>query len=224
METIDVLYLILNIFEAIAAVVGFLYFNKIKNSFWKWFPYYLTFIIISDIISRNFAKYDLRLTCKIFYGYFEIPVEFFFFFWLFHKSFDQTKYKRLPIICAVIYTASWIADMVYFSTLDFWFYSISYTIGNLLLLVLILRYFIQLVTSNAILNFKQDMLFWVSTGLLLFYLGTFPYYGLRNTLVYKYRELYTTYSYIMYVLNSLMYLMFTFSFIWGKPNIKYSSS
>ncbi len=68
------------------------------------------------------------------------------------------------------------------------------------------------------------MLFWVSLGLLLYYLGTFPYYGLRNTFVKDFHDVFVTYTYIEYFLNSLMYLMFTISFIWGNPNIESSSS
>ncbi len=68
------------------------------------------------------------------------------------------------------------------------------------------------------------MLFWVSLGLLLYYLGAFPYYGLRNVLARDFQGVYITYTYIVYVLDILMYLMFTISFIWGKPNIASSSS
>lgn len=104
------------------------------------------------------------------------------------------------------------------------FNSFSSTVGNLLLLILIWSFFIQLVSSNAILTFRRNMLFWVSLGLLLFYLGAFPYYGLRNILARDFKEVYIIYTYIVYVLDILMYVMFTISFIWGKPNISASSS
>lgn len=68
------------------------------------------------------------------------------------------------------------------------------------------------------------MLFWISLGLLIYYLGAFPYYGMRNVLAKEYKEIYITYGYIIYVLDILMYVMFTISFIWGKPNIASSSS
>ena len=92
------------------------------------------------------------------------------------------------------------------------------------MLILILSYFFQLVTSNSILNFKNNMLFWVCLGMLLYYLGTFPYFGLRNTFATNFQDVFNTYTYIAYFLNALMYLMFTISFIWGKPNIESSSS
>jgi hypothetical protein len=210
--------------EALACISGFLYWKKIKASYWKWFPVYLLFVVLSEFAGHYFRFHGMVQANKDFFDYFEIPVEFFFFFWVFYNSFENPKNKRLPIVCAGIYLVCWLTDVLYFSNHVYWFYSFSYTIGNLLLLILILRYFIQLVTSDAILTFKNNMLFWVGTGLLLYYLGTFPYYGLRNTMVNGYHDLFQKYSYIMFILNCLMYLSFSFSFIWGRPNTTSSLS
>lgn len=211
---------ILRICELIACISGFIYWRKIRTSIFKWFPVFLSFVVISECIG-DFLKPPVYAKENLaYFNYFEIPVEFLFFFWLFYKTQSFDKYKRLPLVCALLYLLSWLTDTFYLSKLKFSFYSFSYTIGTLLLLVVVLRYFILLVTSNNILSFWKDMLFWISTGLLVYYLGTFPYYGLRNTLLESYTDLYYTYSYIIYLLNSLMYILFTFSFIWGKPNIK----
>ena len=218
---------ILRITEAVACVTGFLAWRRIKNSYWRWFPFYLAFIVLSEFIGTYTSKHHMEHLNKLFFNYLEIPTEFLFFFWLFYQSFKEASYKRLPVICAGIYIFSWLFDLfvlrVYFSGQRFWFDSLSSTMGNLLLLILILRYFIQLVTTNEILSFRSDMLFWVSTGLLLFYLGTFPFFGLYNVFARGDQDLFLTYKYVMFVLNSLMYLSFTFSFIWGRSkNTRYS--
>jgi len=212
--------IILRVFEFVACVTGFIHWGKIRASIFKWFPFYLSFIVLSEFIGQLLSDPAMKRTNIAFFNYFEIPIEFLFFFWLFFKTGKHYTYKSLPIFCAGTYLVCWLIDSLYLSKLQFSFYSFSYTIGNLLLLVLILRYFILLVTSNSILGFANDMMFWICTGLLLYYLGTFPFYGLRNTLGTNYPQLYSTYSYIMYALNSLMYLMFTFSFIWGRPSLK----
>lgn len=215
---------ILRVFEAVALVTGLICWKKIRHTYWKWFPVYLLFIVISEFIGAYLNDIKASRLNQAYFNYFEIPIEFVFFFLLFHQSYKLSKYNWLPIVSLVVYLASWMLDVLYFSKLQFFFYSFSYTIGNLLLLVLIMGYFIRLVTSDAILDFRHDMFFWVGSGMLLYYLGAFPYYGLRNTLAYNYREIYNTYNYIMYVLNCLMYVMFSFSFIWGKPRSTISSS
>jgi hypothetical protein len=214
---LDIPVYILRLLELVACVTGFIYWGKIRASFFKWFPVYLGFIVISESIGEFLRSPAMEKLNRAYFNYFEIPVEFLFFFGLFYST---NRFKKLSLVCAALYLLSWFIDLVYFSKLEFVFYSFSYTLGNLLLLILILNYFVQLVTSNNILNFWKDMLFWICTGLLVYYLGTFPYYGLRNTLWKNYTNLYYTYSYIMYILNSLMYLMFTFSFIWGRPSTK----
>ena len=219
MGIIRVLDTSLFVCELVSCIAGFLFYQKLRNTYWKSFPNYLAFIVAAELPGKYFLAHRMYNACKMFYNLFEIPVEFLFFYWVFHMYLKTTRYKRLPVLFVVTYLICWLADNLYLSKMSFWF-SFSYTCGNLFLLVLILVYFIGLVTSDAILNYKTNMLFWVSTGLLLFYLGTFPYYGLRNTLIYNYKNLYTTYSYIMYVLNCLMYMMFTLSFVYGRPDIK----
>src|SRR6185312_7155537 len=114
-------------------------------------------------------------------------------------AFRGAKYKWLPIICGSMYIISWLTDFFYFSKFHFFFYSFSYTVGNFLLLILILNFFIRLATSDAIITFRQNMLFWMSLGMLIYYLGSFPYFGLRNTIAYNYREINITYNYIVFI-------------------------
>lgn len=216
----DLLGKILIVLEVVSCLVGVFSFKKLKNSYWVFFPVYLFFIVLSEYVGWHLRVNHLISYNINFYNYLVIPTEFSFTFWLFYQAFKAGKYRWLPAVCTTVYFLCWIIDMAYLSKLRLSFYSFSYTIGNLVLLVLILWYFIQLVNSNAILTFRSNMMFWVSLGLLLYYLGSFPYYGLRNTIAYNFRELNITYSYIVLVLDCLMYLMFTFSFIWGKPNTK----
>lgn len=206
--------------EIVACITGIIYWRKIKNTVFKYFWVYLLLIVVAECIGRYFQTHNMLAVNKAYYSYFIIPSEFIFFFWLFYKCSNNIK-RRLPIVFVGIYLLAWLIDVFYLSNKSFWFYSFSYTIGNLLLLILILRFFKKLTLSDEILYFKQNVLFWISFGLLLFYLGTFPYYGLRNTLVLNYKSIYLTYSSIVIILNCMMYLMFTFSFIWGKPNTKY---
>jgi hypothetical protein len=207
-----------------ACVTGFIFYKRLSNSYLRYFPFYLAFIILSEATGWLLKKNMLALTNAMFFNYVVIPTEFLFFFWLFHKYFSNRKYNKLAMACMAVYIMSWIVDISYFNSNIYSFNSSTYTIGNLLLLILIFRFFIELITTEDILHFKSNMLFWISGGLLLFYLGTFPYFGLLNTLARDYPELHEVYRNVTIVLNILMYLMFTFSFIWGKPNTKYSSS
>lgn len=213
MDVYDKLRLALYICEVAAAVTGFIYWKKIRDTYWKWFPVYLLIIAIIETVTESSFQLsnDYEFNAGI-HEYFGIPLQFLFFFWLFYKN----SANRWPLIGAVIYVAVWIADMLYFRDRQLWFLSFSYTIGNIILLILLVMYFIKLVTSDAIMVYRSVMMFWICLGLLLFYIGTLPLYGMYNTLAGKYPTLFNNYWIIAMCLDCIMYLLFASSFIWGK--------
>jgi hypothetical protein len=211
----------LKILEAIAAITGFIYFKKIRKTPWQWFPVFLLLIVLSELLGHYLVATGNKIYNRNLYHYLVIPGEFIFYFWLFYKYHLS---KKLFISCITLYLLAWGFDTWILNQdaykVPYWFSSLSYSVGNLVLVILILKYFLQLVNSNSILFFKSSNLFWVSTGLLVFFLGTFPYFGLRNLLHKNYTQTFWTYTYIMFYLNYFMYIMFSISFIWGKPNSK----
>jgi hypothetical protein len=202
--------------ELIACITGFIYWNKIKGSFWKWFPFYLAIIcaveLTGDILNYK-EEYDVK---NLIYNNFSIPLEFLFFYWLYYRYAAGKKRKQLVILCTSVYIASFIADQIYFKHTNFFFNSFSYCIGNLALLLAIISFFIQFTNTKEIVRYKSSMIFWVSLGALIFYLGSLPFFGLYNLLYKEYYEAFVVYSYIMFICNWLMYLLFTVAFIWGK--------
>lgn len=207
-------------FEALPFIVSLFYLTKIKGTYFKWFALYLTLIFFADITGALIKM--AKIPNVHYYDYFVIPGEFIFYYWLFYKTFNTKKYSKLPLLCIIAYVISLFIDIIYFSKHQFPFYSFSYSVGNLLLLILILLFFIQLTSSDAVLTYRGDMMFWICVGLLIYFLGSFPYYGLRNTFAYKYRNINITYNYIVLILDCIMYLMFSLSFVWGKPNSRSS--
>jgi len=223
---LNIPFLILRIFEAIACLTGFICIRKFKKTYWVYFIFYLLFIVLCEnldavVVNSGLHGPNLFLFNKILYIYLVIPISFLFFYWLYYKSFRNSKSKWLPITSTVIYLVSWVTDMVYFSRhpSDFSFFSISYSIGNLLLLIHILRFLALLVTSDAILSFKRNTMFWVSLGLLLYYLGCFPFYGIYNVLATEKNKFwFVRYYLLVNFLDCLMYISFSISFIWGEPS------
>ena len=215
---------LLLICEFIACITGFVYLRKLKGTFWIAFPIYLLCIVISEQIGNYLGRLHKYNENVAFFNLIEIPMEFLFFFWLFHKTSKSFSFNKLPIICAVIYITSWLTENILNWNTPSFLAGNSYTVGNLLLLILILRYFILLVTSDEILNFRTNRMFWVCSGLLLYYLGSAPFYGLRSILIKSFPALMEPFYTLVLVLNCIMYLMFAISFIWGKNTISFKSS
>lgn len=208
---------ILYLLELISCISGFIFWKKIKTSFWKWFPFYLAIIVIVELTADYFTYTDNSAFRNSMYNNFSIPLEFLFFYWVYYRCATGKKKKTLVILCTVIYLIGFILDQVNFSKTNYFFDSFSYSIGNLVLLVCIISFFFQLLNSNDILHYKTSMIFWVSLGVLIFYLGSLPFYGFYNLLYKKYHALFIFYTYIMFACNWIMYSLFTVAFVWGKP-------
>lgn len=148
-------------------MAGMISYKRLKGSHWIYFVWYLGFIVAAEAIGQYMRQRSMVVANLRLYNYLVIPIEFLFNFLLFWFAFGEGK-RKLPVVFTVIYLVSWLTDVLLLSRHRFFFYSFSYTIGNLLLLILILRFFLNLVTSNDILTFRENMQFWVSLGLLIF--------------------------------------------------------
>lgn len=212
--------LVLNVFEGLACVTGLVYWKKIRHTYWKYFVVYLALVFFMEV-SGEYLLYglkDLPTGMKL-YRYAAIPVEFLFMYWLFYKYARQQQGGWVwPIVFAIGYLACLLIDVCYIEgRTKIVFDSFSYSIGNIFLLLLVLQFFIRFIKSDELLHYRQSNMFWVSLGILFFYVGSLPFYGIRNTLYHQYREFFYVYWYIQYCLNYLMYTCFAISFIWGRP-------
>jgi hypothetical protein len=201
-------------FELLAAIVGFLYWKKIIKTPFKWMPIYLLLLFGGEMLAFYLTKQKLITEKFILYNWILIPLQFLFFYWLFATNVKALK--KAALLFAIIYIIFLASDNLYLSNKKFIFSSISYSIGSTMLLLLIVGYIINLTKDDTILNFKRQYLFWISIGLMVFYLGSLPYFGLRNTLFNNYNSLFINYTWIIPFLNYTMYTLFILSFIWGR--------
>lgn len=209
---------ILYALELAACVTGFWHWRKVKRTPAGMLPVYLAFIVVAEQTGNylNYtAAYDLK---RNLFNYIFIPAEYMFFYWVYYKAAAGIKEKRIVVLCMAIYAAAFIADQLYFSNRKYFFVSFSYCIGNFCLVMAVISFFIQFARGREIIYFRSSLLFWMSLGLLIFYLGTLPYFGLLSFLYNKYREIFFGYTYIMFVLNWMMYLLFIAGFVWTKKN------
>ncbi|MFT3946099.1 MAG: hypothetical protein QM763_03915 [Agriterribacter sp.] len=217
MDKYLLLRLLLNFFELLAAFTGIIYWQKLKQNYWKWFVIYLVIIATTELVCEfiGYVLHNRQLNAFV-NIYFSIPFQFIFFFWLFYKWFQNPAKKKLAVAGFIIYTLSLATDFFYFRDKQLWFFSFSYITGNVFLLVLTLFFLFDFIRSEQILYYRSNMMFWVCIGLLIFYLGSLPLFGLWNTLAKNYPAIFNAYWMILINLNYLMYLCFTISFIWGS--------
>lgn len=212
-ELQTVLYNCINWSEGLSAIVSLVYFNKLKNTYWKWFVIYLLFINLLELFSRFGLEFFPNLR-KYYYDFFVIPLEFIFFFWLYAK-----KSLELP----KLFWFSCVAYIFFFVLHFFNLYeiryvsSMSYTVGVFLLAIMIYLEFIKQIKSDEILNFKTNKMFYINIAIMLFYIGTLPFFAFDKYLFENTKEIWSNYYTFFLLSVNVMYILFTASFIWGKP-------
>lgn len=206
------------IYIIITGLIGFFKWrDQLANSYWICFPIFLIalgcFDGIGNILnSMGYHEYSYKL-----YMFFIIPAEIIFYFWLYSKC--ESGRKQYFKTSVFIFLLSIIVEEYFKKNLSsFSFFSFSYLIGNLLLLINILIYSIELSKSEKILYFFQEKMFWITVGLLTFWLGSLPYFGLYNVLRTKYFNVLVTYCWFQVTFNYIMYSFFIYMFIWVKKN------
>lgn len=197
--------------EILAALVAFMYLPKLKNSYWKWFSFYLIFIAIQEVFWLN-KKYLLGIFDRDYFAYIGIPIQYFFFYWLY--ALKSLKNKKLFLFSIIIYAIS-IPLNLFFETDDF-IYSINISIGNIILLILVVLQFNQLIKSENILLFWKKKMFYINIGVLIFYVGTHPLLVFYDNFKQINPKILDSYYLYFLIANCLMYLLFITSFIWGK--------
>jgi hypothetical protein len=195
------------------AVIGSIYkFNSLKKTYWKWFVFYLIYILMFEI-SSAIALYYFKIKIGNFISLFQIPIEYIFFYWLY--AYISLNKKMLFWFLSIIYLFSLFLE--YTLTINnFSGLSLNKTFGTLLLLALVVLEFIKQIKSDSILNFKENKMFYINIGVVLFYVGNMPFFGLYF-LILKEPQIWNSYYVYFLISNCIMYLLFAASFIWGKP-------
>ena len=102
----------------------------------------------------------------------------------------MTEYQRLPYIAAAIF-----------------------------LIVTIFLFFMELLHSEKVLNAKRNLLFWISVGLLIYYVGNLPFRILRNYYIHLANA--TVLFLVNFVLTVIMNTCFIIGFIWSDRKQQY---
>lgn len=198
---------------ALATGAGFTTYKKWKKGYIKWFVFYLSLITILVGINSVLIHFKKQNEFVVL-NQATVAIEMLFINWFFYKSLPS-RFKILPVIGSLFYCSALVFEKYNFVNSGYYFESLSYTVGNLFTLVYAIIYFIDLIGSDKLLHFYRLATFWIVLGILIFYLGTFPFFGLYNELI-KNLAIFTPAAWVATTLNYTMYILFSIGMIWGK--------
>ena len=211
--------------ELLSAIIGSFFFYKYRHTPIKYFLPILWYIVLTEFTGWYAAHNDV-------FGFFDEQGRHYN-LWMYNlmytifypavltiylRMLKNRSYKKWIRIFIVLYLAFSLFNWSYIQDFRYEWSELPDVVGSIFLAISIIFYFIELLSSSKIVIFHKKLLFWISVGLLIFYTGTIPF----NIEVTKYALMKGIHNLflIIWILAIIMYLIFTFGFIWSYKEEK----
>ncbi len=211
-------------FEILSLLASIFYFIQKRNKIILYFiPFLFTTVVVEFIggwylskVIRNYAIYNVFTT-----------VEFVFYSFLFYLNFQKPAFKKAVLFLMPFLIIAVVLNMIFVQGFNITFNSYTFLLGSFYIVVFCCCYFYESVLpENIDLQLIKQPFFWITSGLLIFYLGSviinalFEY--LRNNDLQA--EGIRIYGIINHSLNVILYSSFCVAFYLCPNNRKTSSS
>lgn len=204
-----------NITLYINIAVAFYFYKVLQPEWLRILAWFLIFALLTQVAGSFYSNYTGKSNHFIFNIYFGL--EYLFYFFLFYIGFQSKKMKILMVIFAMVFIIFYSVN-IFFGKGLYLFNTTTYTFGSLLIIISSLLYFVLLFLSDETINYFRMPMFWIAAGLLFYYIGVGVYMSLLDYIVRndldKGGQLY---GIIAFILNILLYAMFTFGFLSNRP-------
>lgn len=199
------------VFQVLVAVIALLFYKKYKDTPLKYLYIIFLYGAVNEMVGSfvgNYLGYNAFL-----YNIYN-TLFFFYFYYVFLQYVQKTNHKNWIFLCFVIFTVACLVNP-FFESYITRPQLFAYIVGACLLIFCIILYFIEVLTTSKILHINQDLLFWVSVGLLLFYVGYLPIKITRLFFADK-QNLLLTIKAVQLLLIIIMNSCFIIGFLWMK--------
>ena len=199
-----------SLIQIIVAIIASIYSYKYKKTFLKYFLVLLWLVVFVDLLAIYCNKrYESSLLVYNLYHLFNFTVLLL----IFRNRVEKIKNKKIILFFLFMFL------LVYFFNMLFQNYitqtqTAPFVVGGVFVIISVLLYFTEILYSYEILNITRNLLFWISTGLLLYFIVKIPTRVLRNHWegVVNYENVFIA----EHVIGIIMNLFFVIGFIWMK--------
>ncbi len=190
--------------QYITLLLSLIYYKKYKGySFYKFFVCYFLVIVIVDVLATHFFSKTNNIDLFNVYTFFEFNT-----FALIYYHLIKEK-ARVKIFKILVFSF----NIIYLISFSFNFY-VLYTIPleGVVNSIIVILFFIELLNSDRVLNYKKLLSFWFSVSFLVFYLTSVPFWSLYYSSVFETRAMFP----IIYYLATVYQLIFIYALLTCK--------
>lgn len=185
------------------------YFQPNAPFYLKLFPVLLVLNIIVEVLSPWMViRFGSSVELFNFYTAFELSCYIF----ILREIIVGPIARKIALHLIWIYPLFCIINIFFVQGLHSW-HSLSYSIGNLLIVGYAIYYFFELFKRPKAINLIKEPAFWICSGLLFFYTCSFPFLGIVNIIAKAPAVILNNFGSIISVLNILLFSLFTIAFL-----------
>ena len=200
-----------NYLELLALLTGILTFTRLRSLQSRAILLFLFVTVMVELSSLYITTQVIMKNSTRIYNFYIYFLVVFFMFYL-YRSFKGIGYKRAGLVFFWAFTVFYLLNILFWQQLDQFNY-FSYLAGSVLLIILACLYLFELLEA-ADEGILANESFWVTSGILFFFTGTFVYflcwYFLVDQAADKNGQLFRV---LIQVINVIFYLLLSISFI-----------
>lgn len=201
-------YLYFELISLLASIT--FYFRKGIPLYLKLFTPFLLITLIVEIIGWRMNEEGDDASLLL---YFFTVLEFGFYFYALSKIIQSGRAKKVIFSLVFIYPVLSVLNIYLIQVNTF--PSVTYSLGCLLTVGICIYYFYELFHLPSSVDLVREPAFWICTGLLFYYICSFPLFGLYSLLYSTSNIILKNISTILMVMNALLYTLFTVAFLCG---------
>jgi hypothetical protein len=207
-----ILFVLIQVFEIVTAITATVFYKKYWETFLKYFLFVLWLIVILEIVIGTLKESGIIVKNNFIYNV-VTSIQYIYYLALYYKAMKTQAYQKWVLGFLVVFVVSVIINFIWIQplTLTTPFYSYTFAIGAILLIITIGLFLVEILNTEKILFFKRYLMFWISVGLLVFYTGILPYILSLNFTPNLLRS--DSLQIIFFTLNLVMYACFTVGFV-----------
>jgi hypothetical protein len=197
MKIVFILIITVNVF------FGIIQYHRIRVNYIRWFVPFLTITLFAEV-AAFFNWINIEGSNHWWYNIYT-AIEFLFFSYVFKEAIEKRSLKKIIKISTWFFLMAFIINIVWGQGWNH-FHTITYRLGSLMIICWCFFYFRELIYSDEVKTPLINPMFWISTGLLFFFIGFFVYINVFDFIAYsKIKEYSSLFKFISNFLNVLFY-------------------
>jgi hypothetical protein len=183
--------------------------RRLQPAYLKYFMWFLLLALPVETIGYYTKHQGIRN--HLMYNVFFL-IEFTFLNFIYYQAIPLERVKKVIRGYSLFFTGLFVLNATF---VQGWhtFNSYMFLVGGLGVLTWIGIYFVGLLINPHLSDLRRQPLFWISTGLLFFFPGVTPIYGMLNYLNKNYEEIAVRYFAIIPLLFVIKYALFGVGFL-----------